>query len=137
MELLHMCNYTTSVAWKFIGVCTRAVMDHLVPPQMEVASLGPNLDSADVKAKVIWAVLSVHLQMDEVITQGFKSHQVITTAMSGFLMTHRVDSSQMDSLLERTTVIGKSNQGMEKFRAAQEATNKSVADSIKILKAKK
>jgi hypothetical protein len=137
MELLHMCNYTTGVAWKFIGVCTRAVMDHLVGPRMEVASLGPDLQSAVVKGKVIWAVLTVHKRMQEVIAKEFKSHQVITTAMSGFLMKHRVDSSQMDSMVVKTTEISKQHQGMEKFKSAQEATNKSVADSIKILKAKK
>jgi formaldehyde-activating enzyme involved in methanogenesis len=52
-------------------------------------------------------------------------------------MKHRVDSSQMDSMVVKTTEISKQHQGMEKFKSAQEATNKSVADSIKILKAKK
>ena len=101
-------------------------MDYLVPPRMAVCSIA-NLDSVSNKAKVIWAVLTVHTRMEEMIQQEFKSHQVITTAMSNFLMKNRVDSTQLEAIAAKAT----------KSWAEQAATNKGVADSIKLLNKKK
>lgn len=69
---------------------------------MEIAAVG-NLDSARSKALVTWAVMQVHIRIEEIIEAKFKAHHVATTAMSNFVMKTRVDTSQVTAVASEIT----------------------------------
>lgn len=127
-EMVEQCGYTSNDAWCFIGFTARCVMDHLVPPRMEIAAIG-NLDSARSKALVIWAVMQVHIRIEEIIEAKFKSHHVVTTAMSNFVMKTRVDRSQVAAVASKVTDATKLVAQCEKKVATLEAELKSFKQS--------
>lgn len=96
LELTQQCNYSEPESWRFIGMCVRHVMDYLRVPRMDVARV-ESLDPP-AKARVIWAVLQVHIRMDEVIKDNLKAHRVVQTAMANFNMRTRVDKSTVEAL---------------------------------------
>ena len=128
-ELVSQCDYKTEVAWKFIGFAVRSIMDHLVPPRMEAAGV-ENLASAESKSKVIWAVLQVHIRMNSLVEAKFKSHPVITTAMSNFIMKSRVDKSHVDSMGTKVTEAVKASSTIEKKIASLETELKSLKQTL-------
>ena len=128
-ELVHQCDYKTDVAWQFIGFAIRSVMDHLVPPRMEVAGV-QNLDSSRAKAQIIWAVLQVHVRVNAIIDARFKSHPVVTTAMSNFIMKSRVDRSHVDSMGTKVADAVKSTSSVEKKIVTMEAELKSLKQTM-------
>ena len=54
-----------------------------------------NLKSLDNKASFIWGVLQCHRIMDEFIKFKFQSHPAFVKEMSLFVLTERVDPSQI------------------------------------------
>ena len=124
-ELVEQCDYTSDTAWTFIGFAVRCIMDHLVQPRMEVAAV-TSLSLNDSKALVIWAVLQVHIRLNEIIDANFKSHQVVTTAMSNFVMKTRVDRSQVDALGSKVVEAVKVASVSDKKATTLEADLKSV-----------
>ena len=102
-ELVHECHYKQQVAWKFIGVCTRAIFAFLHPPRLEVAALQDLTDTTN-KARIIWAIMQVHIRFNQLLKVGFKAHPVLTRAMSAYIMKNRVDGSQMDAMDKRVSV---------------------------------
>ena len=103
IELVHECLYKQAVAWKFLGVCTRAIFGYLHKPRLEVAAL-QDLTDVNIKARIIWAIMQVHIRFNELLEVGFKAHPVLTRAMSSYIMKNRVDGSQMDALDKRVSV---------------------------------
>ena len=103
-ELTCIYNYTDEVAWKFIGVCVRAIFDFLAPPRLAVAGL-EDLSARPVKAQIIWAIMQVHLRFNELIKADFKAHPVLTRAMSAYIMKNRVDGSQLEAVKKRVSVV--------------------------------
>ena len=79
-ERTNQSDYSSKVTWEFEDFVTRAIMEHLAPPRMEVASISA-LSSTKSKALVIWAVLQVHIRLNSIIDAGFKAHSVVTTAI--------------------------------------------------------
>lgn len=75
-ELVQQCDYPSNVAWQFIGFTVRCIMDCLVSPRMEVASVTCLSSSTKPKAAVIWAVLQVHIGLDDIVCMKFKSHHL-------------------------------------------------------------
>jgi hypothetical protein len=45
--------------------------------------------------------------MKDIIGAGFKAHPVITTSMSNFLMTNRVDPTQIDDIVKKADASSK------------------------------
>ena len=95
---------------------------------MEVAAV-TFLSSNRSKALVIWVVLQVHIRLEDIIQAKSKSHQVITTAMSNFVMKTRVDRSQVDALGSKIGEATKSSAACEKKASSLEADFKSVKQS--------
>ena len=119
-ELTNQCDYTSKVAWEFEGFVIRAVMEHLAPPRMEVASVS-GLSSSRSKSLIIWAVLQVHARLISLIEAKFKSHAVVTTAMSHFIMKTRVDRSHVVDVGEKLKESLKDKTALEKRIASLES----------------
>jgi hypothetical protein len=76
----------------------RAIMDHLVPPIMEVSST-QNFESKEAKSLIIWAVLQVPIRMNDMQEAGcYKSHPGVSLALSNFLFKTRVYSAMVEVL---------------------------------------
>ena len=129
-ELTCQCNFTREPAWNFIGICTRALLDHMVPPRLEVSAL-EDFASPDNKAKIIWAILSVHIRMKEIIDSKFVAHPVITTAMSNFLLKTRVDGTLVTTLDAKVKEVLKTTQTNDKKLVTVEADLKAHESSVK------
>jgi len=99
-ELLMQCNYATKEAWTFIGQCVRAMLDHLTPPRILVSHY-QEWRTPENKARIIWAMMQVHIRMDEIIAARFKSHPTITTVMSNFIMKTRVSETAVTDLSKK------------------------------------
>jgi hypothetical protein len=99
-ELLNQCEYTTLEAWPFIGQCVRAIMNHLIKPRIVISKM-EEWKSTESKARIIWAILQVHIRMDDVIINRFKSHNTITTVMSNFILKTRVSESSVADLSKK------------------------------------
>ena len=56
------------------------------------------------KARIIWAIMQVHIRFNQLLKAGFKAHPVLTRAMSAYIMKNRVDGSQMDAMDKRVSV---------------------------------
>jgi hypothetical protein len=103
-ELTLQCNYLT--AWPFIGLSTRAIMDDLIPPRMEVSPT-QDFESMEAKSLIIWAVLQVPIRMNELQEAGYMSHPVVSHALSNFFIKTPVDSgAQAPSLQDSFSAIG-------------------------------
>ena len=120
------CNHKEENAWTIIGVAFRNVLDVAVPWRKDVAQLD-EYKSTQAKARVLWAVLRMHIHFDAVLAAGFKGHDSVTSAMSNFLLKHRVDRSAIDTL---------SSQVKEASSAAKAAQSKtaSLEDSVSKVK---
>ncbi len=70
------------------------------------------------KCAFIWAVFQSHGVMEEFIRVGFKGHPAIVKQMSLFMVTERVDSSELSSM-------------MNKVSKAELAADKAAAESKK------
>ena len=124
-DLTEQCDYQSTQAWQFIGLSVRAMMDFLVPPRMAVSAI-TNFTLPENKASVIWAVLSEHIRMKELVVVDFKSHHVVTTAMSNFIMKTRVDRSLVTQVEDKASVNTKAITATDKRLATLETDLKSV-----------
>jgi len=125
-ELLLQCGYQTKEAWTFIGQCVREIMAYLAPPRVKVSHL-EEWKTLSNKARIIWAMLEVHIRMDEVIKAKFKSHPTVTTAMSNFIMKTRVSESSVADLTKKLKEVT----GAASKAAALEAEVKNLKASLK------
>ena len=128
-ELTNQCDYPSKVAWEFEGFMIRAIMEHLAPPRVEVASVS-GLSSSRSKSLIIWAIMQVHVRLNEVIEAKFKSHPVVTTAIANFTMKTRVDRSHIMDVTEKMKDATKSSVNTEKRIASLEAELKTLKQSL-------
>jgi hypothetical protein len=119
--LIDDCHYTPKAAWHFIGVSFRAICNHLIPPRIGISALD-DLAQRPVKAQIIWGILQVHSRLNSIINAGFKSHSVLTTAMSDFIMRNRIDGAQLEAAEKRIGHL--------------EAAAKAAAADLKVIKGK-
>ena len=97
-EMVQQCGYLLAVAWLFIGIVSRAILDHMLPPRLEVAEIMDIKDNRLNKARLIWSILQVHIRFNEIMDADFKAHQVVITAQSNYIMKSRVDPSRLDEV---------------------------------------
>ena len=132
---MNECNYPTKVAWRYLGISVRSLLNYLIVPRMEVAGLN-DISSKANKARIIWAMLQVHVRMNSLIECGFKSHPVLTTTMTTFVMKHQIDSSQLEAVVTKCDLISKSGAAIDKRVSVLETNSKTVATDIKFMKTK-
>lgn len=89
------------------------------------------------KALIIWTAMCTHSKMKEFIKFGYKSHPVVTTAMSNFLMKTRVDSSQVEALENKVKTLLAAEKKVNTLESEFKAFKNSTVGDIKILKARK
>jgi hypothetical protein len=119
--LTDECHYTPKAAWRFIGVSFRAICNYLVPPRIAISALD-DLAQRPIKAQIIWGILQVHNRLNSIISAGFKSHSVLTTAMADFIMKNRIDGAQLEAAEKRIGHL--------------ETAAKTAAADIKVIKTK-
>jgi hypothetical protein len=93
-ELTTVSNFSPKSAHLLIGRSSNAVWSAMRPFRTRIALLD-NLKSLDNKASFIWGVLQCHRIMDEFIKFNFQSHPAFVKEMSLFVLTERVDPSQI------------------------------------------
>jgi hypothetical protein len=99
-DLLYVAKFTKPKAWQLLGRMTAAVFEAMAGPRAEVARLS---DSQDLHSKsgLIWGVLRCHRIMQQFIVVKFRGHPAIVKEMTLFMLTERVDPSEIGKLLER------------------------------------
>jgi hypothetical protein len=135
-ELVNECNYPDKTAWRYLGICARGILSYLIVPRMEVAGVN-DIGARPTKARIIWAVMQVHIRMNSLISCGFKPHSVLTTTMTTFVMKNRIDASQLESVTIKCDSVVKSNAGLDKRVGYLEVLSKTLSTDVKTLKAKK
>jgi hypothetical protein len=100
-ELTNVSNFSPKTAFLLIGRSSNAIWSAMRPFRTRIAML-EDLKSLDNKASFIWGVLQCHRVMDEFIKFDFQSHPAFVKEMSLFVLTERVDPSQIATV--NTTV---------------------------------
>jgi hypothetical protein len=93
-ELTTVSNFSPKTAFLLIGRSSNAIWTAMRPFRTKI-SLLPDTKSLDNKAAFIWGVLQCHRVMDEFIGFKFQSHPAFVKEMSLFVLTERVDPSQI------------------------------------------
>jgi hypothetical protein len=96
-ELTTIANFPAGRAWLLVGRCVGSVFREMSQIRSEIALLEHTAQMED-KSKVIWTVMRCHLLLDDFINLEFKSHPAIVKEISLFLLTERVDPSDLSSL---------------------------------------
>jgi predicted nuclease with TOPRIM domain len=80
-----------------------SVFEALSVPRAEVARLSDGKDLQDLhsKSSLIWAVLRCHRIMQQFIEVKFRGHPAIVKEMTLFMLTERVDPSEISNLIDR------------------------------------
>jgi hypothetical protein len=104
IELTMVAKFPPSQAWALVGGCVAAVFALMDPYRARVALLGDPRRLHD-KAAYIWAVLQCHRVMHEFILLNFRGHPSVVKEMSLFMLTERVDPSEMDSLARKRRML--------------------------------
>jgi hypothetical protein len=111
-ELVDICNHPEAVAWQFVGVIFRHICKALSKFRIPVSELSDFKDP-ETKAEILWAFMSSLSCMESIIDADFKSHPVVTSAMSTFLMQNRVDKSDFEAAEEKLAKFSKKVDGLE------------------------
>jgi hypothetical protein len=93
-ELTTVSNFSPKTAFLLIGRSSNAIWTAMRPFRTRIALL-EDLKTLDNKASFIWGVLQCHRVMDEFIKAKFQSHPSFVKEMSLFVLTERVDPSQI------------------------------------------
>jgi hypothetical protein len=99
-DLIYVAKLTEKKAWQLLGRTMAAVFEAMSGPRAEVARLSDGRDLHS-KASLIWAVLRCHRIMQQFIEVKFRGHPAIVKEMTLFMLTERVDPSEIAKLLER------------------------------------
>jgi hypothetical protein len=87
-------NFSSKTAFLLIGRSSNAIWTAMRPFRTRIALL-EDLKTLDNKTSFIWGVLQCHRVMDEFIKAKFQSHPSFVKEMSLFVLTERVDPSQI------------------------------------------
>jgi hypothetical protein len=107
-ELTSVANFPEESAWKLIGRCLGGFFQAMVPIRAGVTMLD-EYKTVDQKAHMIWTVLQCHTIVEQFIDVGFKGHTTMVHQMTLYMMTERVDPSQLASL---QTTVKEANQAV-------------------------
>jgi hypothetical protein len=99
-DLIYVAKFTKPKAWQLLGRTMAAVFEAMSGPRAKVARLSDGQDLHS-KASLIWAVLCCHRIMQQFIEVKFWGHPAIVKEMTLFMLTERVDPSEICKLMER------------------------------------
>jgi hypothetical protein len=101
-ELVDVAKFRDEKAWVLVGQCVACVFEMMRPFRSEV-SLIEDPTPVQNKSAFIWAVFQSHRVMEEFIALGFKGHPSIVKQMSLFMVTERVDPSEILGMMTKVT----------------------------------
>ena len=101
-ELVDVAKFREEKAWILVGQCVAAIFETMRPFRSQVTLIE---DSTPVENKCafIWAVFQSHRVMEEFIQVGFKGHPAIVKQMSLFMVTERVDPSEILGMMAKVS----------------------------------
>eukprot|EP00978_Attheya_sp_CCMP212_P025222 scaffold80789_cov41-Attheya_sp.AAC.2 len=103
-ELVHVSHFSPKTAFTLIGRSSNAIWAAMRPYRTRVALLG-NMTTSHNKASYIWGVLQCYREMEEFIEVGFQGHPSFVKKMSLFMLTERVDPSQVGRIDETVSSL--------------------------------
>jgi hypothetical protein len=119
-----------------------SVFEAMSGPRAEVARLSDNQDLHS-KAGLIWGVLRCHRIMQQFIDVKFRGHPAIVKEITLFILTERVDPSEIGRLVERVkdaeakgAQATKTCAALEKEVTALKRNYDNMLNEVKQLKAK-
>jgi hypothetical protein len=101
-ELVDVAKFREEKAWVLVGQCVACVFELMRPFRSEV-TLIEDPTPVQNKSAFIWAVFQSHRVMEEFITVGFKGHPSIVKEMSMFMVTERVDPSEILGMMTKVS----------------------------------
>jgi hypothetical protein len=100
-ELTGVAGFNKEKAWKLVGRCVAALFSALEPYCSPVTML-EDLSTINNKAACLWAVLQCHRVGKAFDLVKYRGHPAVVKEMSLFMLTKRVDPSEIEACLERS-----------------------------------
>jgi hypothetical protein len=101
-HLVDISNFSRRTAHMLVGRSSHAIWEDMRRYRSRIALLH-NLNRLDNKASYIWGVLQCHRVMQDYVKLEFQSHPSFVKEMSLFMLTERVDPSQLDTLTNKVS----------------------------------
>ena len=141
-KLVDYAMFSSTHAWKLVGRCVGAIFNEMRSTRARIAMVD-DFETPQNKAAIVWSVLQCHRIMKQFILLKFEGRPAIVRELSLFILTERVDPSEVISLKLKVTAA------QERCVTVQSAVNKlteqhntlkrnfdNLAQELKVLKAK-
>jgi hypothetical protein len=96
-DLVEVAHFNPRSAWVLVGRCVGAFFEAQRNLRAEAALL-EGVSTLENKALMILTVLQCHEKVQEFVTANWRSHPTIVKEIGLFMLTERVDSSQLKTL---------------------------------------
>jgi hypothetical protein len=100
VELTGEAGFNKDKAWKLVGRCVAALFAALEPYRSPVTMI-VDMGTLDNKAAVLWAVLQCHRVGAAFDLVKYRGHPAVVKEMSLFMLTERVDPSEIEACSKR------------------------------------
>jgi hypothetical protein len=101
VELTGVAGFNKEKAWKLVGRCVAALFSAMEPYRSPVTML-EDMNTLDNKAACIWAVLQCHRVGKAFDLVKYRGHPAVVKEMSLFMLTERVDPSEIEACTDRS-----------------------------------
>jgi hypothetical protein len=136
-HLVDISNFSRRTAHMLVGRSSHAIWEDMRRYRSRIALLH-NLNRLDNKASYIWGVLQCHRVMQDYVKLEFQSHPSFVKEMSLFMLTERVDPSQLDTLTNRvadmTTMFDKMRKDHKALDEKYSNLKRSHDDALVVIK---
>jgi hypothetical protein len=100
IELTNVAGFSADKAWKLVGRCCATLFSVMQPYRAPIAML-PDLGPLESKASCLWAVLQSHRVAKAFELVKYRGHPSVVKEMSLFMLTERVDPTEISTISER------------------------------------
>ncbi len=101
IELTRLAAFNQVSAWQLVGRCVGALFSAMAPYRAPVTMLD-EMDDWDARAACVWAVMQCHRVGWAFDLVKYRGHPAVVKEMSLFLLTERVDPSEITACTERS-----------------------------------
>jgi hypothetical protein len=143
VELTGVAGFNKEKAWKLVGQCVAALFAALEPYHSPVTML-EDLSTLENKASCLWAVFQCHRVGQAFDLVKYWGHPAVVKEMSLFMLTERVDPSEIENCTDRSKKAEKeASDAKSEVAKLKDLVNsmirqfKSMQAEMKALKAKK
>ena len=141
-ELTGVAKFPEGKAWELVGWCVAAFFETMHSNRARAAGI-QDANTLESKALLLWTVLQGHRITALFASLGFRGHPAIVKEMSLFMLTQRVDPSEIppisDKLTKVVTAASKSSADVSKLESSFATLKRSVnnlSNSLNQVKAK-